>query len=183
MLWKGVITQPVELVEAFDEVLQGATSAQLEKGVRDAIGASIQEWGEDKKAVACVTVDPDCTRFPELETTALDLKLMLVAKGKVLEESCLLALDNDLLAVRANTLTRNRVRYFGCTCLEIPVKGADTSDWVIRLTGVSDHTWAFWNARQRWNGTIEIPWSEALERESKRAGPQGRNAISTPIAN
>lgn len=52
------------------------------------------------------------------------------------------------------------------------------------MTGVSDHVLALWDARERWSGTITIPFAEAIERERKRTGRKGQGPeLSTPVFN
>ena len=78
------------------------------------------------------------------------------------------------------------MRFYDSTNLQsIPVKVIsdyeEIDDWVVRVSGVSEHAIYLWDAKTRWGGIINIPLRELVKREFERVGSQGRSAeVSTP---
>lgn len=180
MLWSGTLSLPIQLVDSFAEAIPPVQGEELDGAVRDAIGAGFRRWGKEDE-VGFVLVDPDCDRFPILKTTGLDLKVELLQsnealmRGEQLLEGKLVASDADLMTTLSSVRTGSH-RFYGSMNVGI-ARPADTTKWHIRITGGSDHLWALWHAKQRWAGSITIPWDEAVEKEvGVDRGPE----ISTP---
>ncbi len=180
VLWKGTVTVPVELVETFDQIADAVTNEEMERAVRDAVGAGLREWGDEPRPIPFLVIDPDCAQFPILETTGLDLRVEVLRDGAVLSESWLVATDADSLGL-LGSISKGRHRFYGSTNLKLDGDTSGADRWVLRLTGQSDHIRGLWEARQRWSGVIEIPWTEAVKHEAERVGPAGRGPeMSTP---
>ncbi len=180
LLWKGAITFPVELVDGFDQIAQPVDDELLAEAVRDAVGAGLRQWGEDRRQVPFVAIDPDCTRFPALERTGLDIKVELLDGDTVIAESWLLAGDFDVLAL-SSSIRSGAKRFYGSAKLDVPAESANRAKWMLRLTGRADHISVLWHTEQRWSGSITIPWAQAVKHENKRTAVTGRGPeVSTP---
>jgi hypothetical protein len=130
--------------------------------------------------VPFLVIDPDTTRFPILETTGLDIKVELLEGDKVVAESWLVAGNFDRLALSAS-LNTGKKRFYGSANLKVPEDSLKVSDWVLRLSGRSDHIWLLWDAQQYWSGTFTVPWSQVVEHENQRTVATGRGPeVSTP---
>src|SRR5262249_53552471 len=137
-------------------------------------------WGGDAQAVPFLVIDPDCTRFPVLAVTGLDLKAELLQSGQVIAECWLVASNSDPLSI-ADSTRRGKIRFYGSANLKVAQTAVDTSDWVVQFTGTSQHIWCLWDAKQVWSGTMTIPWDELVEHEQQRTGQTGRGPeVSLP---
>lgn len=167
ILWKGVVTRPLQIVERPDEVLPCATNAELRAAIHDSIVAGVSWFGN-----AEVAIDPDLVKYPFLERVALDLRVELLAEGKLLAETSLVATDVDTAALNASRC-KAKTKYFGHGVLKVEQKTNDTSKWYLRITGQSKNYAAFWNADRRWDGSFEMMWDDAVRNETCRAGSRG----------
>jgi len=180
VLWRGTIALPFEAVESLDEVAEPVNDEDLERAVRDAIGAGLRQWGDTAQPVPYVVVDPDCTRFPVLESTGLDLRVELIKGDKTIAETSLLAADFDKLALMSSTRTGSK-RSYGSASFDIDPSSFDPRDCILRISGRSDHIGLLWEAKRRWSGTIDIPWTDAARHEQDQLGSQDeRLEMSTP---
>ena len=185
IIWKGTLTTPVELVASWDEAVPARSGAELDKGVRDAIGAGVRQWASNP-TVPYAMIDPDCEKFPAFADMALALKAELVSvdgpnSERVLAEEVLIAHNSDPLSIIASARSAEK-RYYGSTNFDVQGDVSDTSKWRLRLTGADPkYVWFLWHAKTRWNGKIEIPWAEAVAHEKEMAGANGRGPeISVP---
>jgi hypothetical protein len=173
MLWKGTITQPIELVDSWEQALPPASGGALDEAVRKGIGAVVREWGPERRTLPIVLIDPDCSLHPSLATTGLDIRVELVKDGEVLAETRLLASNTDVLSLMSS-LSPAPLRFYDSAALQVEGDIDDTRGWVLRLTGEPKDVQPLWDATQYWSGTFTIPWSEAVANETKRAGRDGR---------
>lgn len=180
MLWKGTITVPGELVDGFNQMAQPVDNEVVAEAVRDAVGAGFRRWGQDQRRVPFVVIDPDCAKYPMLETTGLDIKVEVLDGDEIIAESWLLAGDFDALALSSSIQTGKK-RFYGSANLNVQDNNVNPANWVLRLSGQTDHIWLLWHAEQRWSGTITIPWAQAVEHERERTAVTGRGPeVSTP---
>jgi hypothetical protein len=179
IVWRGSMTIPVELVENIEAAIPSASGADLDEAVRESIGAAICKASEDNKPHPFLTLDPDCSRFPALAYTALDLKVELMQDGRVLGESLLWADENEFEMLCRYSVRRNWTRFYGTAGFERGPDAADTSGWVLRVSGRAEHVGEIWSARQWWSGTIEIPWAEAMRNEAARRETAHRFGLLT----
>lgn len=179
ILWKGSIARPVRLVDSAANVLPVAREPGIDAAVRDALGAGFRDWAGDRE-VPFVVVDPDCLKFPVLGKTALDIKVELLVAGKVVADTWLVAGDADILSL-TGSISKARRMYYGSGNLDFDGDKSNTQQWVLRFMGRSTHFWCFWDAEQRWAGSLEIPWDEVVRHERERVGAEGRRPeIGTP---
>lgn len=179
VLWTGTIETPFRPVGSWDDAIPASAAPGLDEAVKDAIGAGVRTWGEEKTPVPFLTLDPDCSKYPMLATTALDIKAELLEGDEVIAESWLVASDADRLR-RASSVRTGPVRFYGSTNLKVEREKPDPSRWKVRLTGQCTHGWMLWHATEAWKGSMTIPWAELVKQEQERVGPEGRVEMSTP---
>lgn len=180
ILWKGAITVPVQLVDKLNQIADPVDNDATAAAVRDAVGARFRQWGEVVQEVPFLVIDPDCTKFPFLETIGLDIKVELLEGDKVIAESWLVAGDFDELSL-ASSIQKGKRRFYGWTTLKIEGDRANQAAWVLKLSGRLDHISLLWHATQYWSGTISMPWMQAVEHEKERTAVNGRGPeMSTP---
>jgi hypothetical protein len=180
VLWSGALAFDVEIVPSIDDAVPPARGAHLDRAVHDSIGVSFSTWWIDERnqRTAILVLDPDVAGHPALASTALSLDVELVHQGRVVQEVRLRATAYDPLAL-GNSVNEAEPRTIAfCTLRELPVACetdfAARAGWTLRVRGTSEGVHAIWEAETRWDGSLEIPISEAIEHDAERAGPQGR---------
>ena len=136
VLWKGSLTFMVEVVSTLDDVLPGAHGDALDSAVRRAIDVDVFEGGD-------LVLRADVDRVPELATTAVSLEVQLCEGPLVRGQESRMILDRPGFIDQA-------------VSFELASELTNTSEWTVRVRGVSNDVLHAWNAQRWWDGELVI---------------------------
>ena len=186
ILWKGEMSFDVEVVKSVDDCVAPVKNGATDQAVRNALGIAFSEWYIDGKtrSTAIFVIDPDVKDSPLLADTALSLKVEILKDGRAVDELHVTASDFDRLALAASVSKGDRKSIGFCPLTSAPAtlegKQEDCKSWSIRVSGTSKDVVYLWDAKRRWNGSVEIPIDELIERERARTKGKERVWIWTP---
>jgi len=180
VMWRGVITLPVRVVESELEAFPPVRDAKLERALRESIGLAYTSSARRGGAlrVPTIIVQPTKEQCAVLAKTALSLKVELLDGGAVVETKMLPPHCYDAPEPpRRDSAALPPL--FGFERFETvpPTAEEAGSGWSVRISGTDEGAFRLLNADRYWSGTIELPLSVARAQAIERSGPEDRESL------
>ena len=180
VMWRGVITLPVRVVESSLEAFPPVRDARLERVLRESVGLTYtpsRRRGVSRR-VPTIVIQPTQEQCSILARTALSLKVELLHDDVVVETKVLPPHCYDEPAPPRDCHAA-LPPLFGYENFETvpPTAERAGSGWSVRITGTDEGAFRLLNADRYWSGVIELPLSVARAQEIERSGAGNRESI------
>jgi hypothetical protein len=163
---RGILHVPIEIVATIDDAVPPLSSPALDAAVQSSIAAYVDVEGENQKKhrVLRLELAPDPAARTLLHDVGLSLRVDVLRDEERIATAHLVPWHDDKESVEfalawGDPLARSEVNGVPT---EILTDGHAQNPWHLRVSGTSDDVLHLWNAETRWNGTVDIPLSDAL---------------------